>query len=232
MRPAITDMEAVNRHLDQIRNIVSERQVLSAIEIDLMLDHTRRLYEAILQLREEQAPLTPGSNPIPVQLPEEAPVIIAAVPEEPPTPVLPEIAPEPEPDLMIEEELLPYVSESVETGDLRELEKEPEAQPGPIPASTTAAETYSNKLTSFHVSGKDIRMYIGINDKYNFISELFGSNNEAYEEILDEINTFETKEDALFFLSNSGVTTLYHWDEESFSVRIFHNVLNQFFSAR
>lgn len=222
--PAITAMEAVNKYMDQIKAITSGNKGISAIDIDLMLEHTRRLYESILQLREEQqlslaTPVVP-----PIQLPEEAPVITAEVETETP---LPEIAPEPEPVMppAIIQEPAPETTAATDT-------VEEALTPRSIPSSTTAAEDYSRKLTSFNVSGKDIRMYIGINDKYNFISELFGSNNEAYEQILDEINTFETQEDALFFLNNSGVTTLYHWQEDSFSVRIFHNVLNQFFSAR
>lgn len=89
-----------------------------------------------------------------------------------------------------------------------------------------------SSLTDFKVWNKDIRTYIGINDKYNFISELFGNNPEAYDEILNEINLSENKEEALQFLENSGITTLYQWKEDGFSEQIFYNVLNQFFASR
>jgi hypothetical protein len=92
--------------------------------------------------------------------------------------------------------------------------------------------TFFQAITDFKVWDKDIRTYIGINDKYNFISELFGNNAEAYDEILNEINLCENKKDALVFLENSGITTLYSWKEDGFSEQIFHNVLSQFFSSR
>jgi hypothetical protein len=94
------------------------------------------------------------------------------------------------------------------------------------------SDNYAQHLTQFTVSSKEIRMFIGINDKFQFIQELFGNNPEAYEEILDEINSFETKQDALFFLNNSGVTTLYGWEDENFTVMLFYNVLNQFFATK
>jgi hypothetical protein len=84
----------------------------------------------------------------------------------------------------------------------------------------------------FRVWNKDIRTYIGINDKYNFISELFKQNSEAYEEILNEINQCDNKPDALRFLENAGITTLYQWNEDGFSEQIFYNVLSQFFASR
>jgi hypothetical protein len=87
-------------------------------------------------------------------------------------------------------------------------------------------------LIDFRLWNRDIRSYIGINDKYNFISELFSNNAEAYEEILNEINGMESAEEARYFLENSGVTTLYKWQEDGFSEQIFYNVLNQFFAAK
>jgi hypothetical protein len=87
-------------------------------------------------------------------------------------------------------------------------------------------------LNDMKAWNKDIRSYIGINDKYNFISELFGGNAEAYEEILNELNQCETKDDARLFLERSGITTLYKWKDDGFSENIFYNVLGQFFSAR
>ncbi|GAA4453451.1 hypothetical protein [Rurimicrobium arvi] len=90
----------------------------------------------------------------------------------------------------------------------------------------------SGRLGDFKLWNRDIRSYIGINDKYNFISELFGNNSEAYEEILNELNRCGSFQDGISFLNNSGVTTLYRWKEDGFSEQIFYNVLSQFFSAR
>lgn len=84
----------------------------------------------------------------------------------------------------------------------------------------------------FKVYQKDIRSFIGINDKFNFIAELFDHNPEAYEEILNEINLKENKNDALMFLDNSGVTTLYRWKEDGISEQNFYTILNQYFASR
>ena len=105
---------------------------------------------------------------------------------------------------------------------IEEMEEQPEASKANPP----------NSLTDFKLWNKDIRTFIGINDKYNFISELFGNNPEAYDEILNEINLSENKREALQFLENSGITTLYQWKEDGFSEQIFYNVLNQFFASR
>lgn len=115
---------------------------------------------------------------------------------------------------------------SEEAPQLISFELEPELQ------EEKPAPFQPRHSTDFRVWNKDIRSYIGINDKYNFISELFKGNSEAYDEILTEINQCESKQDALRFLENAGITTLYHWKEDGFSEQIFYNVLSQFFAAR
>lgn len=103
-----------------------------------------------------------------------------------------------------------------------------------LDADTNETPTASTQksMTDFRLWSKDIRSYIGINDKYNFISELFGNNPEAYDEILNELNTCESKAEAHQFLENSGITTLYNWKEDGFSEQIFYNILNQFFTSK
>ena len=78
---------------------------------------------------------------------------------------------------------------------------------------------------------EDIRKLIGINDKYQFISELFGNNKEAYEAVIDELNTFEAETEALNWLKKS-VFLEYHWDEQSLSVQSFYQVIGQYFADR
>lgn len=221
-------MENIQALLDKMTLVSRSSAALSLLDIDLLMDTTRRLYEELISLREginaqpaPEVPVAATAAPIP-----EATAGIAIPEPEAGTEQSGESVTLPaEEDPVIAAATAAPVPEVAETEDKISLYME-------LPAAVTPAETYARKLTHFDVSNRDIRMYIGINDQYNFISELFGNNNEAYEEILDEINTFETKEDALFFLANSGVTTLYGWEEDHFSVRIFYNVLNQFFAAR
>jgi len=64
-----------------------------------------------------------------------------------------------------------------------------------------------------HHSGADIMKLIGINDKYQFISELFSNNKEAFDEVILEINSFESEEEALQWLHHN-VYQEYRWNDE------------------
>lgn len=75
----------------------------------------------------------------------------------------------------------------------------------------------------------DIRDRIGINDKYQFISELFGNDKNAYEETLNAVNDSDTKEEALRRLKEN---TNAYWNEDSESVQIFYKTLSDFFATR
>jgi hypothetical protein len=120
--------------------------------------------------------------------------------------------------------------ELIESIDLINQEIEP-----PIEFNTEKKEIEVNKVKStldFKVWNKDIRTYISINDKYNFISELFQTNQEAYDEILNELNLCENEMEAKQFLENSGITTLYKWEQEGSSELIFYDILSQFFNSK
>ncbi|MES2478123.1 MAG: hypothetical protein V4561_03495 [Bacteroidota bacterium] len=128
-------------------------------------------------------------------------------------------------DISLEEEILSDLETSTEESERINFVLDIEKEETPI----TSAQ---KSMSDFKLWSKDIRSYIGINDKYNFISELFGNNPEAYDEILNELNICESKEEAHQFLENSGITTLYGWKEDGFSEQIFYNILNQFFASK
>lgn len=274
-------METIKSILQKIELLSSSDANISNIERDLMLQHTRDLYEVLLHLDtnpelaedkteeifEEEVTQTEESAPTIMpeaeesaneqieletyseQEPANSQTIVF---EEAPTSIVKDFQNEEE-----EEEELDIEADEIEerfnTDDVdfredeevdfkvEEREKEEEdvaMEPkqenlflqDPVVEKPTPSEARS--ITDFKVWSKDIRSYIGINDKYNFISELFGNNPEAYDEILNEINLCENKTDALQFLENSGITTLYQWKEDGFSEQIFYNVLSQFFSSR
>ena len=111
------------------------------------------------------------------------------------------------PSVELDTTMLNY--ESVSTGNA----------PSNISFSTT---TYSNA---------DIRQQIGINDKYQFISELFGNNKDAYEEVINELNTFDTEEEAMTWLNNS-VSAQFGWKDDMEPVQSFYKLLSDFFANR
>lgn len=97
------------------------------------------------------------------------------------------------------------------------------AEPSPIPAPP--APPVETKQF------EPISKFIGINDKYLFISELFGNNKTAYEEVLDEINTMESNQQARNWL-DAHIVPGFSWQEENETVQSFYGVLNSFFTSR
>lgn len=60
--------------------------------------------------------------------------------------------------------------------------------------NSLATRLQKNKLT-------DIRAAIGINDKFTFVNELFGGNNEKYQHAIEQLNQANTLEEALQLIS-------------------------------
>lgn len=240
-------MEQIKAILQKIENLANAGASYSSIDKDLMLRYTRDLYETLLQLQKE--PKTPilTEEPEPeveTLIPNTEKTISTSPEEQQPAPYNKD---QQEPDTLFtvnsiteygtaEDAALKesgndisYISgqETIQKDPVEKLnfELEPELRQSNLQEPVMHS-------TDFRTWNKDIRSYIGINDRYNFISELFQNNNEAYEEILNELNLCDSKADALKFLENSGITTLYRWKEDGFSEQIFYNVLSQFFSSR
>jgi hypothetical protein len=255
-------MEQVLSLIKKIEQLSStNHSSISSIEKDLLLQYTRVLYEEILALKAEPTTIENNIIDDTIRVDEVAEVEIE-IPESSifydENRLEDEIETIEESDditdWMVEDEeelVLLHEEELTEIEEEKAIQEEyqhfaeiqlPEAEPTFEPQDNLMDEvieptepTQSNipsSLTDFKVWNKDIRTFIGINDKYNFISELFGNNPEAYDEILNEINLSENKREALQFLENSGITTLYQWKEDGFSEQIFYNVLNQFFASR
>ncbi|MGC4056577.1 MAG: hypothetical protein QM743_00430 [Chitinophagaceae bacterium] len=270
-------------------NALNQYATVSLLEKDLLLQHTRELYEqfAALETNAEHADEAfvkdvPAGNAVPEEHTEQEPEPVRNNAQE----TLPDEAPA-EPETVPESSEEHTKTQDIQTESPDEISEEqipvpetviPEQEVPKAPAEQTASapeentqvkaenddtltqdeltftsneqpfrepETFelepelqaerpflSGRLSDFKLWNRDIRSYIGINDKYNFISELFGNNSEAYEEILNELNRCGSLQDAISFLNNSGATTLYRWKEDGFSEQIFYNVLSQFFSAR
>ncbi|MBA3829595.1 MAG: hypothetical protein H0X33_11710 [Taibaiella sp.] len=77
---------------------------------------------------------------------------------------------------------------------------------------------------------RDIRNNIGINDKYLFISELFGSDTTAYEQALNELNAFDNHHEAMNWI-HEHLYMQYGWEEESEAVQTFYTALNNTLSS-
>lgn len=160
---------------------LSEKESLSAIDIDLMLDYTRVLYADLLDRRNQAM----AQAPVPRDIPS-----------------LNEVA--------------ATFSAHAET-----------PAPAPLPVPEPSPEVDGNPA----LSAADIRELVSVNDKYQFITELFQGNRSAYEKVMENLNKFETAIQAQNWL-HSRVFNQYSWDEDSDVVQIFYDIVNQFFANR
>lgn len=79
-------------------------------------------------------------------------------------------------------------------------------------------------------TGKDIRSFIGVNDKYQFISELFSNDKDRYNEVLDKVNKTATHAEAEEWL-RADVAPQQGWNNDNMTVQMFYSTVSQFFSA-
>jgi hypothetical protein len=93
---------------------------------------------------------------------------------------------------------------------LQEIDTKPVATPPPKPKD-------------------DIRKYIGINEKFIFINELFQGNKVAYEEVLSELSFFLNTDDAIEWLQNTVVKP-YEWKVDDFTVQDFYRIIDSYYS--
>ena len=76
---------------------------------------------------------------------------------------------------------------------------------------------------AFKKAIKDIRQEIGVNDKFQFIGELFHGEPKEYNAALDQINTYESLAEAETYLEN--LVEVYKWDESHPLVEKLHKLL-------
>lgn len=75
-------------------------------------------------------------------------------------------------------------------------------------------------------SKSPIEQLVGINDKYQFISELFNNNTELYETTIKEIGDFDSNQQAIDWLS-----TNFSWNKEDNTVQSFYSIINRYYTA-
>lgn len=118
-----------------------------------------------------------------------------------------------------------------------------DVHPIPAPLAVTVDDTLNDfpKIPSIRIPAgeaqrvagppTDIKELVSVNDKYQFITELFQGNRSAYEKVMDNLNKFETALQAQNWL-HSRVFNQYNWDEDSDAVQTFYDIINQFFADR
>lgn len=114
----------------------------------------------------------------------------------------------------VEEEHLP-VEEARVVADLKE--EAVVVAPAEIKSEPVIEEDNSAVKNIPKVQLADIKAGIGINDKFQFIAELFGGSGDKYEESVKQLNTFETLDASLFYMDE--IRSRFQWKEDSGTVQ-------------
>lgn len=210
-------MQRIQTLLKKIDDLAKKGEKLDLIELDLMLDYTKVVYADLMEVR---------SNKVYVGTPEPQP-------EPMPTPPKPSIEPEVKvtpPDTPEIKEPVPPRSEKTEQEEPKVSIKGEDANtPKPVIQEVDVPE--QGNPQPIPQEKKNINKVIGINDKYQYISELFNSDKEAYEAVLNTINEFNTADEAIDWLETE-VSKEQNWDGELLSVQMFYDTVNTFFSSK
>jgi hypothetical protein len=174
------------------------------------------------------------AKPLPQNIYQETTVVAPADEVVMQTQITPELAPvintveEMEtPVEVIDENLVPNIVEApvveISQAGLVELKTEP---------ILVASEKIEIKEVKDHLVMepiKDLRSAIGINDKFQFIQELFGGDEKSFEVGIKTINAFKIFPEAQFYIKRE-LREKNNWDEESNVVKQFDQLIKRRFS--
>lgn len=198
-------IKAVLKKLEEI----SEQKDISDIDIDLMLDYTRVMYADLSELKKKN-----DFNTM----------------------------------LQTNEKARPNVdtSESAERNNITEereeihIAQQPKEDEAPTTdvitepnytGEPTFVDVEENPPVPVYATNKDIRTYIGINDKYLFITELFNDDKAAYDEAIKNINQCSNEEEADKWI-NVNLHKTYNWSIDNETTQSFYDLINSFFSDK
>jgi hypothetical protein len=92
------------------------------------------------------------------------------------------------------------------------------------PEVLPAARPIPTQTSLFGPSVDDIRQAITLGDRFLFQREIFAGNGELMQKTLDELNTFDSFEEAISYMSEN-----FEWNQESTVTQLFENVLRRRF---
>jgi hypothetical protein len=214
----LEEIEKITSILDvHLERLMKNPGQLHEIDIDLMSGKLKEIYALVHELQSEPSyeaateteKIEPEQEPLPEAVPggEEEDKTIEGKPIETETGRISD--PEVEPEL--------------------EAEKRPEEKEPPVPEVKTTADLFSGSATiadSFqegedksvaanmiHQPVQDLKMAIGINDKFLFINELFGGSPSDYNEAIEKLNLAEGLPEAENTLAD--YETQHKWDGNS-----------------
>ena len=203
-------MQRIEQLLQKLTAMAAKGDKNELIDIDLMVDHVKAIYAELLELRDE---LALGD------IDEDAEEV-----EEQETREIEEVEDD------IEEEGDEYEEETPEEEE-EEVAEEIKEHVQEITSNEIQAETTIVISQYIPKDFKDIRNVIGINDKYLFINELFGSDKENYENTLDELNKLQNYDTAMEWL-NENVLFVNEREDNAEIAQTFYDAISTFFSDK
>lgn len=203
-------MQRIPTILKKVIELAEKGDSNTVIDIDLMLDYTRVVYADLLEWRGRKAFVSTLPVHEAAEEKHEAPA-----------------APAPAPQIPMQEKKTEVAAPVAE-------EKQVISEPTPVitpqaaaPVQAVKKENAAKPATPAH----DIRQSIGINDKYLFMSELFGNNRDEYENAMDKINAFENYRDAENWFYNN-ISLVNGDDDDNGTLELFRGVLHLFFNTK
>ncbi|MCK6694255.1 MAG: hypothetical protein L6Q97_19400 [Thermoanaerobaculia bacterium] len=226
-------LDKINRDFSRMSK---EPDTILRIDVDIMLSHIRELYDALLSEDENSASPkaeAPRHKTTPARHPEtpEPPAPVAAAPEPgmpayqaPSMPQPAEPAPPPEEKPAPAPPPPPVIVESIKAAEplpTIKIQAPPAATPPPsFPAISPEAEALFEQKQVTELSEKlselpipDLRKAIALNDRLLLTSELFGGDNQAFDNAINALNGFQRMEQAKAFLLDQCVMR-YRWTEK------------------
>ena len=177
------------------------------------------------------------AKPLPQNIYQETTMVAPAEEVVIQTQISPELAPVTNTDQeletpveVIDENLVPNIVEAhaVENSQVNLAEVKTE----PILVASEKIEIREVKEVKDHLVMepiKDLRSAIGINDKFQFIQELFDGDEKAFEIGIKTINAFKIFPEAQFYIKRE-LREKNNWDEESNVVKQFDQLIKRRFS--
>lgn len=196
-------------HLIKEISDLSERIRANASDADLLLTDVAHLYEMVILLK---------------HLPDEAKTNGHSKPD----------VSDPPPVQKEEVKAQPQVAMDLFSAEITPAAEKVEA-PAPAPKKETPKGTPVKKNTGESVAEKlqhnkisDLKAAIGINEKFQFINELFDGNMKEYTVAVDQINSFSSLNEAESYLAN--LEEVYKWKPDNHIAENFKDLVERRFA--
>lgn len=204
-------LEAIREQYDTICNAEGR---IPQIELDILMDNTRKLYDQLnlLQKLNTASPsLQPGHAPtLPVQ------------------PDPPFLSPPPPPGIKPAERPKSAIRKEEEAKNRVQKAADPDLFASEVPTfSMKLREAREQTLPPKTEPVEHLKQLISINDKFTFINELFDGSLKEYNEAIETLNGFRMKNDAFGYLDLLRKKNL--WELESGTLMKLKEIVERYY---